>query len=138
MPNTNYNISGLTHEQVLQSRQKHGNNQLNYKKENGFWDAIKSIIKEPMVLLLLVASTIYFVSGKTGDGIFLSSAILLVSAISLYQDSRSRNALEKLKNFTQAKCKVIRNNQTIEIICFEVTEFSINSDAEKSIFWLSN
>lgn len=115
MPNTNYNISGLTHEQVLQSRQKHGNNQLNYKKENGFWDAIKSIIKEPMVLLLLVASTIYFVSGKTGDGIFLSSAILLVSAISLYQDSRSRNALEKLKNFTQAKCKVIRNNQTIEI-----------------------
>ena len=90
-------------------------NQLNYKKENGFLDAVKSVAKEPMVLLLLVASIIYFISGKTGDGIFLSSAIIRVSAISLYQDSRSRNALEKLKNFTQAKCKVIRNNETIEI-----------------------
>lgn len=115
MPSSNYNISGLTNEQVLEARNKHGNNQLIYKKENGFLDAIKSIIKEPMVLLLLVASIIYFVSGKTGDGIFLSSAILLVSGISLYQDSRSRNALEKLKSFTQSKCKVIRNNETIEI-----------------------
>jgi Ca2+-transporting ATPase len=115
MASNNFNIRGLTNEQVLQARTKHGDNQLNYKKENGFWDAVKSIAKEPMVLLLLVASIIYFISGKTGDGIFLSSAIILVSAISLYQDSRSRNALEKLKNFTQAKCKVIRNNETIEI-----------------------
>ncbi len=115
MYSTNFNQSGLTNEQVLQARAKHGDNQLNYKKENGFLDAVKSIAKEPMVLLLLVASIIYFVSGKTGDGIFLSSAIILVSAISLYQDSRSRNALEKLKSFTQAKCKVIRNNETIEI-----------------------
>jgi len=115
MSSTNFNQSGLTNEQVLQARAKHGDNQLNYKKENGFLDAVKSIAKEPMVLLLLVASIIYFISGKTGDGIFLSSAIILVSAISLYQDSRSRNALEKLKSFTQAKCKVIRNNETIEI-----------------------
>jgi len=115
MSSNNFNQNGLTSEQVLQARAKHGDNQLNYKKENGFLDAVKSIAKEPMVLLLLVASIIYFVSGKTGDGIFLSSAIILVSAISLYQDSRSRNALEKLKSFTQAKCKVIRNNETIEI-----------------------
>jgi Ca2+-transporting ATPase len=115
MSSDNFNLRGLTSEQVLQARAKHGDNQLNYKKENGFLDAVKSIAKEPMVLLLLVASIIYFISGKTGDGIFLSSAIILVSAISLYQDSRSRNALEKLKNFTQAKSKVIRNNETIEI-----------------------
>jgi len=115
MFSTNFNMNGLTSEQVSQARAKHGDNQLNYKKENGFLDAIKSIAKEPMVLLLLIASIIYFISGKTGDGIFLSSAIILVSAISLYQDSRSRNALEKLKNFTQVKSKVIRNNETIEI-----------------------
>ena len=116
MPFNNFNISGLTDEKVLQARIKYGSNQLSYKKENGFLNALKSIIKEPMIILLLVASLIYFVSGKIGDGIFLSSAIILVSAISLYQDSRSKNALEKLKSFTQAKCKVIRNNEMIEII----------------------
>lgn len=115
MPSNTFNIKGLTHQQVLESREKYGYNRLQYKKENGFIDALKSLAKEPMVILLLVASVIYFMSGQTGDGIFMASAIVLVSAISLYQDSRSRNALEKLKNFTQPNCKVIRNGKVEEI-----------------------
>ncbi len=111
----NFDIAGLTNEQVLHARIKYGQNQLVYKKENTIWQAVKGIVKEPMVALLLVASSIYFFSGKNGDGIFLASAIVLVAFISLYQDSRSRNALEKLKNFTQPTCKVIRNGQTMEV-----------------------
>lgn len=114
------NISGLNHDQVLEARKKHGQNTLAYRKENPIWDALKSIAKEPMVLLLLVASTIYFISGETGDGIFLAAAILFVALISLYQDSRSRNALEKLKKFTQPTCKVIREGEVLEIGSEEV------------------
>jgi Ca2+-transporting ATPase len=73
-----------------------------------------------MIILLLAASSIYFVSGKPIDGVFLASAIVLVSLISSYQDSRSRNALEKLKDFTQPKCKVIRNGKTEEIVSEEL------------------
>nr|WP_246229619.1 hypothetical protein [Mucilaginibacter humi] len=68
-----------------------------------------------MVLLLLVTACVYFISGKTGDGIFLASAIILVAGISLFQDSRSRNALEKLKDFSQPQCKVIRNGEVTAI-----------------------
>jgi len=115
MPANNFNIEGLTNEQVILARETYGNNRLEFKRENGFVDALKGLAKEPMVILLLVATLIYFISGKTGDGIFLVSAIILVSAISLYQDSRSRNALEKLKKFTQPNCKVIRNGNVAEI-----------------------
>lgn len=115
MANNNYNIEGLTDKEVAEARAKFGHNALDYKKENGFIDAIKSLVKEPMVVLLLAASIIYFVSGKTGDGIFLSCAIVLVATISLYQDSRSRNALEKLKTFSEPHSKVIRNGELIEI-----------------------
>lgn len=115
MPVTTHNIKGLTTKQVLESREKHGPNTLDYKKENGFIDALKSLGKEPMVILLLIASLVYFVSGDPGDGIFLASAIVLVAAISLYQDKRSRNALEKLKDFSQPHCKVIRNGIVVEI-----------------------
>lgn len=115
MVSTNFNTKGLSPEMVKESREKYGSNKADYKKENGFTDAIRSLIKEPMVILLLIASLIYFVSGKTGDGIFLSSAIILVATISLYQDSRSRNALDKLKNLTQPNCKVIRNSKIEEI-----------------------
>ena len=115
MPTNNFEIKGLTNEQVIIAREKFGKNALTFKRENTILDAIKSLAKEPMIVLLLAASLIYFVSGEIGDGIFLVSAIVIVSLISLYQDSRSRNALEKLKDFSQPHCKVIRNGQTEEI-----------------------
>lgn len=111
----NLNIKGLSNEQVLLARKKHGLNSLSYKKTNPYFQAVRNLVKEPMILLLLVAASIYFISGKTGDGIFLLSAILIVSVITLFQDSRSRNALEKLKDFTLPKAKVIRNGKTVEI-----------------------
>lgn len=110
-----YNIKGLTQVQIIEARKKYGYNVLNYKKENGFLNAIMGLVKEPMVFLLIVASIVYFINGKIDDGIFLASAILLVATISLYQDSRSRNALEKLKNYTQVSCKVIRDSKIVEI-----------------------
>lgn len=115
MATDNLNVQGLSDEQVTEARTKFGSNILSFKKENGIIDAFKSLIKEPMVILLLVTSCIYFISGKTGDGIFLVSAIGVVSGISLYQNSRSRNALEKLKDFSHPKCKVVRNGSLQEI-----------------------
>ncbi len=111
----NFGIKGLTDAEVHESRATHGQNRLDYQSHNSFVDALKSIAKEPMVILLFVASSIYFISGNIGDGIFLAVAIVLVASISLYQDSRSRNALEKLKSFTQPLCKVIRNGDVFEI-----------------------
>ena len=115
MHSNKFNIKGLTNEEVRESREKHGYNITNYKNENTLLDAIKKPLKEPMVILLLVASSIYFTSGKTGDGIFLFLAIILLSSISLYQDSRSKNALEKLKDYSQPKCKVIRDGNLLDI-----------------------
>lgn len=115
MPANNFNINGLTTEQVLNAREKYGKNTLNYKRENNVLAAIKKLVKEPMVVLLFAASLIYLISGKTGDAIFLASAIILVSIISLFQHSRSRNALQKLKKLSQAYCKVIRNGEVEEI-----------------------
>ncbi|MGB3799264.1 MAG: HAD-IC family P-type ATPase, partial [Lewinella sp.] len=110
-----FDLTGLSDEGVLASRRTHGENSLAFKAENGFFSAVKSLAKEPMVLLLLATSSIYFISGNTGDGIFMAAAIVLVAAISLYQDSRSRNALDKLKDLSQPVCRVIRNGQTREV-----------------------
>ncbi|MDO6518664.1 cation-translocating P-type ATPase [Zobellia uliginosa] len=111
----NLGIEGLTDDQVNRSRKTHGANSFAYKEKNGFLDALKGLLKEPMILLLLVASSIYFISGNFGDGIFMVAAIVLVGSISLYQDSRSRKALEKLKNLTEPNCRVIRNGKVVEI-----------------------
>ncbi|MCC6185893.1 MAG: cation-translocating P-type ATPase, partial [Chitinophagaceae bacterium] len=104
-----------TDEQVILSREQFGQNKLDYKKENSFLDTLKTIVLEPMTLLLLVASAIYFVSGNTGDGLFLVVAIIFIASISMYQDSRSKNALAQLKDLSQPHCKVIRNGMLQEI-----------------------
>jgi Ca2+-transporting ATPase len=113
-------IIGLNDAQVIEARKQFGFNRLVYKKGNRFFYGVKTLYKKTMVLLLLATSGIYFVSGNTGDGIFLTFAIVLISAISLYQDSRSRNALEELRNYTQAGCSVIRNSKTVSISAEEV------------------
>ncbi|MBC7565716.1 MAG: cation-translocating P-type ATPase [Pedobacter sp.] len=115
MDNNKFNVKGLTPLEVTQSRDRYGRNEIVLRAENGFIKAVKSIAKEPMVILLLVASTIYFLTGNIGDGFFLASAIIFIATISLYQDSRSRNALEKLKAYSEPKCKVIRNGIAEEI-----------------------
>ena len=115
MSASNFNIQGLSDAEVIIAGKKYGTNILAFKKEGGFLLALKGLAMEPMLILLMLASSIYFITGDIGDGLFMVSAIVLVTAISLYQESRSRNALEKLKNFTQPHCKVIRNGVVIEI-----------------------
>jgi P-type Ca2+ transporter type 2C len=120
MTANNFDIKGLTNQQVDSARLEFGENSLRYKKQHSFAHNVKETLKEPMVVLLLVTAVIYFASGKTGDALFLTVAIFLVVAISLYQDSRSRNALEKLKDLTQPHCKVIREGEIREIPSSEI------------------
>jgi len=116
MSSGNFNhMEGLTDVQVTEARSHYGSNELTLARRDGFFFSLKEIVKEPMFILLLVASVIYFITGNTSDGIFMVSAIILVSAISLYQDSRSRNALAALKRLTQPRSKLIRNGQVIEV-----------------------
>ncbi len=115
MPLHNNEITGLTDAGVAAARAQYGANVQVVKNKSGLLASLKDIVKEPMVILLVAASTIYFITGNTTDGIFMLSAIIIVSAISLYQDIRSRNALDALKMLTQPHSKVIRNGQTIEI-----------------------
>ncbi|AWA30907.1 haloacid dehalogenase [Flavobacterium magnum] len=120
MPENKFNTNGLTDAEVLISRQKYGQNLPAYKKSNRFLDTLIGMVKEPMIVLLLAASIIYFISGKSSDGIFLVSAIVLIALISLFQNARSHNALEQLKDIIKPKCTVIRNGMALEIKTEEI------------------
>jgi len=120
MTPSNPAIQGLSTEQVIQSRKKNGSNSLEHQDKNHFITSLIEMVKEPMFLLLLLATSIYFITGEYSNGIFMLAAILLVSTISLYQESKSRNAIEELKKLSQPKSKVIRNGEIIEIPSEEI------------------
>jgi len=116
----NQPISGLSENEVTQSRAANGKNSLEHQEKNHFLHSLLEMVKEPMFLLLAAAASIYYITGDYGDGIFMTAAIVLVSAISLYQESRSHNAIEALQKLSQPKSKVIRNGKLIEILSEEI------------------
>jgi Ca2+-transporting ATPase len=113
-------ILGLSESEVTQSRITNGENSLKHQEKNHLLHSLLEMVKEPMFLLLVAAASIYFITGDYGDGIFMTAAIVLVSAISLYQESRSHNAIEALQKLSQPKSKVIRNGELIEILSEEI------------------
>ena len=115
MADETFGIKGLSAAEVIESRKNFGANVVVNKTQNPVLSAIISLAKEPMVVLLLAAAVIYYLSGNTPDAIFLSAAIFLVAGISLYQDARSNSALEKLKALTSPLCKVLRDGSYQEI-----------------------
>ena len=113
-------IKGLSNDEVVASRKMWGFNSLEHQQKNHLLISIIEIVKEPMFLLLFAAASIYYITGDYVDGIFMTIAILLVAAISLFQQARSRNAIDALKKLSQPKSKVIRNGKIIEIPSEEI------------------
>jgi len=120
MTQSNHSLQGLSNEEVIQSRKENGTNSLEHQDKNHFLASLIEMFKEPMFLLLLLATSIYFITGEYSNGFFMLAAIVLVSAISLFQESKSRNAIEELKKLSQPKSKVIRNGEIIEIPSEEI------------------
>lgn len=120
MTPSNHSLQGLSNEEVIQSRKENGTNSLEHQDKNHFIASFIEMFKEPMFLLLLLATSIYFITGEYSNGIFMMAAIVLVSAISLFQESKSRIAIEELKKLSQPKSKVIRNGDIIEIPSEEI------------------
>jgi Ca2+-transporting ATPase len=123
-------FQGLNEHEVHQSREKHGWNRIDPPAENRIILFLKDFVHEPMLLLLLAASTIYFIHGDRAEGIFLAVAIVLVSSISIYQESRSKKALDALKDIARPKTKVIRDKEVKEIDGVEVVvgDFMISEE----------
>jgi Ca2+-transporting ATPase len=122
MPKNSMLIKGLSNDEVIASRKKWGSNSLEHQQKNHLLISIIEMVKEPMFLLLVAAASIYYITGDYADGIFMTTAIVLVAAISLFQEARSRNAIDALKKLSQPKCKVIRNGELIEISSDEIVK----------------
>ncbi|MBP7516153.1 MAG: cation-translocating P-type ATPase, partial [Flavobacteriales bacterium] len=120
MPSNPFPFAGLTDPEVIAARAKHGRNAIDDKARSTLWSAVKGAVLEPMFLLLLATSIIYFVLGQRTEAGFMVGAIVLVSTISIYQDSRSRKALDALHAFSEAQATVIRSNAVVKVAVEDV------------------
>lgn len=106
-----HSYSGLTDDEVLKSRAKHGANSSAGKSHSELYFLARDIIAEPMFILLVVSAAIYFFLGEKVEAIIMLAAILIVASISFYQERRSRDAVEALKELSSPLARVCRNSE---------------------------
>ncbi len=117
---TNQRLTGLNESQVLQSRETHGSNALQIQEQRLWQEVLRDVVTEPMFLLLLAASFIYFLVGQYQEGIIMVISLFIVSGISLFQEYRSRNAIAALQKLSAQRARVIRDGQEQNISAEEI------------------
>ena len=105
------NIKGLNDNEVIQSREKNGTNELSPKKKEPLIIKILEIFKEPMFLLLIIAASVYFIVGEYGDGIVMLVFVIGICFIEFIQETKTDKALEELNKLSSLNVRVIRNNK---------------------------
>ena len=115
-----YYHGGLTDEEVLQSREKHGTNLLTPPKRPSVWKLYLEKFEDPVVRVLLFAAILSFVisviENEYAETIGIIAAILLATGIGFYFEydaGRKFDLLNAVNEETQVK--VIRNGRVQEI-----------------------
>jgi Ca2+-transporting ATPase len=130
-PTSSYNkITGLTEDEVRFRQRQYGKNIFQPSKQFRILYVVKGILAEPMFILLVLASCLYFMLGDKNEGIMMAVAISIVVAISIYQEVKSSLALRSLQQYTEAHVSVIRNNRESIIMTQELVPGDIMLLAE--------
>lgn len=111
----NYNMKGLTNEEVKLAREKFGKNVLIEENKENFLMKVVDVIKEPMFLLLMVAAIIYFILGEPKDGSIMLIFVVGVISIEVIQEWKTDKTLKALKNLSAPHIEVIRKFKRITI-----------------------
>ena len=112
---------GLTEQEVLKSRQEHGDNRLSEVKSERFWEKLLSNFGNPMIKILCVALIINIIFAFLGqtewyESVGITLAVILATFVSTFSEYRNENAFQKLQDeASKIKCKVYRNNEVTEI-----------------------
>ena len=112
--------TGLTEQQVLESRRKNGSNELSQRQRDSFLKLLFSTLGDPIIKILLIALAIktlfLFQDFDWYETIGIVIAIFFASFISSISEYGSEKAFEKLQEeASKIKCRVVRDQKVVEI-----------------------
>ena len=114
-------LRGLNDQEVLDNRQKFGDNKIIEAEPETFLDKFKDAFGDPMIKLLIAIACIMAIMAflgyaEWGELIGIVISVLLVTGISAKTEMSSDNEYRKLKDGAKKElCKVYRNGKIVEI-----------------------
>ncbi len=112
--------AGLSEEEAARRLTQHGPNELAQGKRITLAERFFSQLKDPMIIILLIAAAVSAVTkayeGESFTEVFIILAVVLINAVlGVYQESKAEKAIEALREMTAATCKVLRGGKQITI-----------------------
>ena len=111
---------GLSATQAARALQDNGPNELPGASHRGLLAIARETLSDPMFALLLAAGILYLVLGDLQEGLVLFGLVLVVLALTLYQEGKTERAIESLRDLTSPRALVWRDGVAQRIAGREV------------------
>jgi Ca2+-transporting ATPase len=111
------NITGLSSYEAEQRLAAYGHNEISEEKGPSALALMFKQLKEPLVLILVAATTISAILGESIDATIIIVIVVLAVVVGFVQEYRSERAVEALKKMASATCRVLRdgNEKVVDV-----------------------
>lgn len=118
-------LPGLSEEEAAERLAREGLNELPSTVRRNIFAIAFGVVREPMFILLVACGAIYFILGQVQEGTMLLAFVLVIMAITFYQEGKTERALEALRNMSSPRALVIRSGKEERIAGREVVRGDI-------------
>ena len=113
-------VRGLTVHEAARRLALDGPNELPRERPRSLLASTWAVVREPMILLLLAAALVSFLLADPLEAAVLLMSVLVVAAISLYQQRKTESALAALRQLSAPRALVVRDGSPRRVAGREV------------------
>ena len=116
-----YDISGLSDQEVAESREKYGSNELTPYELESFWSKLKGNFNDPIIIILVVALFVILILSFFGltewyEAVAIGVAVALATLVSTFSEFKNESSFQKLQEeASMINNLVFRSGQIREI-----------------------
>ena len=119
---SNQPLAGLSEAEAAARILRDGFNELPSSQPRSVLRIALEVVREPMLLLLLACGSTYLLLGNEQEAIILLVFVLVVTAITLYQERKTERALEALRDLSSPRALVVRGGERRRIAGRDVVQ----------------
>lgn len=101
--------AGLSSAEAARRLADDGPNELGDGRRRALRTTVAEVVREPMFLLLIAAGMVYFLIGDRFEAMVLTGFVLVIMAITIFQQRRTDNALAALRDMSSPRALVMRD-----------------------------
>lgn len=117
-----FSYPGLSDNAVSESRKIYGANVVTAQEAEGFFDKLRTNLKDPIIVILIVALAVTVFLAAMGfapwyEGLGIAFAVVMATLIATWSEYSNENEFQRLlEEASKVKVKVFRNSTMVEIL----------------------